>query len=66
MRFALFFLGTFFSLSVQAQIQIEEPWARATAPGAKVAGGYMVIRNAGESAAQVSAWQDSQDWTPPN
>lgn len=50
MRFALFFLGTFFSLSVQAQIQIEEPWARATAPGAKVAGGYMVIRNAGESA----------------
>ncbi len=28
-------------------MQIEKPWARATAPGAKVAGGYMVIRNAG-------------------
>ena len=30
-----------------AQIQVEKPWARATAPGAKVAGGYMLIRNAG-------------------
>jgi copper(I)-binding protein len=47
MRFALFLLGLFFSFSVQAQIQIEKPWTRATAPGAKVAGGYMVIRNAG-------------------
>jgi copper(I)-binding protein len=34
----------------QAQVQIEKPWARATAPGAKVAGGYMVIRNAGAAA----------------
>lgn len=30
-----------------AQVQIEKPWARATPPGASVAGGYMVIRNAG-------------------
>lgn len=30
-----------------AQVAIENPWARATAPGAKVAGGYMVIRNPG-------------------
>jgi copper(I)-binding protein len=30
-----------------AQVTIENPWARATAPGAKVAGGYMVIRNSG-------------------
>jgi copper(I)-binding protein len=30
-----------------AQIQIDNPWTRATAPGAAVAGGYMVIRNAG-------------------
>ena len=28
-----------------AQIEIEKPWARATTPGAKIAGGYMVIRN---------------------
>lgn len=46
MRFVFFFLSVVFSFSVQAQIQIEKPWARATAPGAKVAGGYMVIRNA--------------------
>ncbi len=47
MRFVFFLFSTVFSFSVQAQIQIEKPWARATAPGAKVAGGYMVIRNAG-------------------
>ena|SRR5204862_1215552 len=29
-----------------AQIQIENGWARATPPGAKIAAGYMVIRNA--------------------
>lgn len=37
----------FAALPVQAQVQIEKPWARATAPGANVAGGYMLIRNAG-------------------
>jgi copper(I)-binding protein len=31
--------------SALAQVQIEKPWARATAPGAQVAGGYMTIRN---------------------
>ncbi len=30
-----------------AQIEIEKPWTRATAPGAKVAGGYMTIHNRG-------------------
>ena len=40
----------FLSTPALAQIQIERPWARATAPGAKVAGGYMVIRNAGAAA----------------
>ena len=28
-----------------AQVQVENPWSRATAPGAKVAAGYMVLRN---------------------
>jgi periplasmic copper chaperone A len=37
----------FAALPVQAQMQIDKPWTRATAPGASVAGGYMVIRNAG-------------------
>jgi copper(I)-binding protein len=29
-----------------AQIKIEDAWARATAPGSKIAAGYMTIRNA--------------------
>ncbi len=33
------------SLPALAQIDIENPWSRATAPGAKLAAGYMVIRN---------------------
>ena len=33
-----------------AQVEIEKPWARATAPGARVAAGYMVIRNKAASA----------------
>jgi len=30
-----------------AQVQVEKPWTRATAPGATVAGGYLLIRNPG-------------------
>lgn len=30
---------------VFGQVQIERPWIRATVPGAKVAAGYMTIRN---------------------
>ena len=36
-------------------MQIEKPWARATAPGAKVAGGYMLIRNQGAADRLVAA-----------
>ena len=50
MRFVFVLLCFFTSLSSQAQVQVEKPWARATAPGAKVAGGYMVIRNSGAAA----------------
>jgi copper(I)-binding protein len=32
-----------------AQVGIDKPWARATAPGAKVAGGYMVLHNKGSA-----------------
>ncbi|HYC91497.1 MAG TPA: copper chaperone PCu(A)C [Thermoanaerobaculia bacterium] len=28
-----------------AQVEVENPWSRATAPGAKVAAGYMVLHN---------------------
>lgn len=47
MRLAFLLSIGFVALPVYAQMQIENPWARATAPGAKVAGGYMVIRNVG-------------------
>jgi copper(I)-binding protein len=37
----------FAACAAQAQVQVDKPWARATVPGAKVAGGYMLIRNQG-------------------
>ncbi len=55
MRFVFFLLGCLMAFSTQAQMQIEKPWARATAPGAKVAGGYMLIRNRGAADKLVSA-----------
>jgi copper(I)-binding protein len=42
----LFLLWVFITSPALAQIQIENGWARATAPGAKIAAGYMTIRNA--------------------
>ena len=52
MRIASLLFGSLFAIAaqVQAQVQVERPWARATAPGATVAGGYMLIRNAGAAA----------------
>jgi periplasmic copper chaperone A len=35
---------------VVGDLVLEQPWARATPAGAKVAGGYLVIRNAGDTA----------------
>ena len=46
MRYALF-LSLLLSFPALAQVDVEQPWTRATAPGATVAGGYMVIRNKG-------------------
>jgi len=50
MKILLVVLILFAAHSAQAQVQIEKPWTRATPPGAKVAGGYMLIRNAGAAA----------------
>jgi hypothetical protein len=36
-------LLSFLATTVLAQVRIEEPWARATAPGAKVGAGYLKI-----------------------
>ena len=46
----IFFWLCFSCFPLLAQVAIERPWARATAPGAKVAGGYMVLRNSGAAA----------------
>jgi len=50
MRIPLLVLVLLLAFPVQAQMQIEKPWVRATAPGAQVAGGYLVIRNQGSAA----------------
>ena len=54
-RVGIFLVGLFLASSALAQLQVEKPWARATAPGAKVAGGYMLIRNQGAADRLVSA-----------
>ena len=37
-----------------AQIKVEEAWMRATPPGAKIAAGYLTIRNAGAADRLIS------------
>jgi copper(I)-binding protein len=41
----LVFLLFAVSTSVLAQVEVQEAWSRATPPGAKVAAGYMTLRN---------------------
>ena len=43
---AVLLLLTFISTPALAQITVTDAWTRATAPGAKIAAGYMTIRNA--------------------
>jgi len=38
------------STSVFSQVEVENAWSRATAPGAKVGAGYLTIRNKSEKA----------------
>ena len=45
MRYAVFAL-CLFATSAFAQVRIDDAWARATAPGAKIGAGYMTIRSA--------------------
>lgn len=46
----LLFAACFAAGAAHAQVTVEKPWLRATAPGAKVGGGYVLIRNAGAAA----------------
>lgn len=48
MRAALLLLALIASPAI-AQITITDAWTRATAPGAKIAAGYMTINNAGKT-----------------
>jgi periplasmic copper chaperone A len=50
MKIPFFALILFAAFSVHAQVQVDKPWVRATAPGAQVAAGYLVIRNQGAAA----------------
>jgi copper(I)-binding protein len=45
MRLLALVAFAFSTASAWAQVDIEKPWIRATAPGAKVAAGYMTVRN---------------------
>jgi copper(I)-binding protein len=45
----------FVSGSALGQVSIDKPWARATAPGARVAAGYMVLQNKGAADRLVGA-----------
>ncbi len=51
----LLLLLLFASAPALAQVQVDHAWTRATAPGAKVGGGYMTIKNAGAADKLVSA-----------
>jgi copper(I)-binding protein len=51
----LFVLLLFLSPQAVAQVQVDQPWARATAPGAKVAAGYMILRNRSAAADRLVA-----------
>ena len=54
MRYALFALAVA-ALPAWAQVQVENAWVRATAPGAKVAAGYALIRNSAAAADKLVA-----------
>ena len=45
MRAVIITLLAFLAVPALAQVEIREPWARATPPGAKTAAGYMLLRN---------------------
>jgi copper(I)-binding protein len=49
MKFIVLCGALLLSFPSYGQISIENAWARATAPGAKVGGGYLTIRNRGSA-----------------
>jgi copper(I)-binding protein len=51
----ILFLGLLGAADAEAQITVQEAWARATPPGAKIAAGYLTVRNAGAADKLLSA-----------
>jgi copper(I)-binding protein len=51
----IFVLGLLSAGAAGAQITVQEAWARATPPGAKIAAGYLTVRNAGAADKLLSA-----------
>lgn len=47
MRFLVSLLALCSAIPAMAQIKVEDAWARATPPGAKIAAGYLVVHNTG-------------------
>jgi copper(I)-binding protein len=45
----------FLAIPAWAQVSVEQPWTRATPPGAKVGAGFMQLRNAGAADRVVGA-----------
>ena len=43
----LFLAAAFAAAPAMAQVSVENAWARATPPGAKIAAGYLTVRNQG-------------------
>jgi periplasmic copper chaperone A len=52
MRYGLI-LVLFAALPSWAQVSVEQPWSRATPPGAKIGVGFMRLKNAGAAAERV-------------
>jgi copper(I)-binding protein len=52
---AILLLALLGARAAEAQITVQEAWARATPPGAKIAAGYLSVRNAGAADKLVSA-----------
>jgi len=56
----------FIAAPALAQVTIENAWARATPPGAKIAAGYLTIRNAGAADKLISASSPAAEKVEPH
>ena len=65
MRFALLALA-FVSFNAFSQVEIDGAWSRATPPGAKIAAGYLTIRNAGAADKLISASSPAAEKVEPH